>query len=70
MANVKNLKKDINYVIGDIIEAVYLFEVSTSGAPTPETNALIDEAITAFDTLIAKVHIIFLFLATKCKFLK
>ncbi len=56
MANVKNLKKDINYVIGDIIEAVYLFEVSTSGAPTPETNALIDEAITAFDTLIAKVN--------------
>jgi hypothetical protein len=25
MANVKNLKKDINYVLGDIIEAVYLF---------------------------------------------
>jgi hypothetical protein len=28
MANVKNLKKDINYVLGDIIEAVYLFEIS------------------------------------------
>ena len=27
MANVKNLKKDINYVLGDIIEAVYLFEI-------------------------------------------
>jgi hypothetical protein len=26
MANVKNLKKDINYVLGDIIEAVYLFK--------------------------------------------
>jgi hypothetical protein len=31
MANVKNLKKDINYVLGDIIEAVYLFEISTTG---------------------------------------
>jgi hypothetical protein len=30
MANVKNLK-DINYVLGDIIEAVYLFEISTTG---------------------------------------
>ena len=56
MANVKNLKKDINYVLGDIIEAVYLFEISTSGVPTPETNALIDEAIAAFDALITKVN--------------
>ena len=55
MANVKNLKKDINFVLGDIIEAVYLFEMSTTGQPTPETNALIDEAIASFDTLIAKV---------------
>ena len=56
MANVKNLKKDINFVLGDIIEAVYLFELSTTGNPTPETNALIDEAIAAFDTLITKVN--------------
>mgnify|MGYP006171274357 CR=1 FL=1 len=55
MANVKNLKKDINYVLGDIIEAVYLFELSTTGKPTEETNNLIDEAIVAFDNLIAKV---------------
>jgi len=56
MANVKNLKKDINYVLGDIIEAVYLFEMSTTGKPTEATNALIDEAITTFDTLITKVN--------------
>ena len=55
MANVKNLKKDINYVLGDIIEAVYLFELST-GKPTEVTNALIDEAIASFDTLITKVN--------------
>jgi hypothetical protein len=46
MANIKNLK-DINYVLGDIIEAVYLFEISTTGKPTTETNDLIDEAIAA-----------------------
>jgi len=56
MANVRNLKKDINYVLGDIIEAVYLFEMSTTGKPTAETNALIDEAIASFDTLITKVN--------------
>ncbi|GEL12433.1 hypothetical protein SAMN05192550_2216 [Flavobacterium glycines] len=56
MANVKNLKKDINYVLGDIIEAVYLFELSTSGKPTEATNNIIDEAIVAFDNLITKVN--------------
>jgi hypothetical protein len=57
MANIKNLKKDINYVLGDIIEAVYLYEMTTTGKPSPETNALIDEAIAAFDTLITKVNL-------------
>lgn len=56
MANVRNLKKDINYVLGDIIEAVYLHEMTTSGKPTTESNALIDEAIMVFDSLITKVN--------------
>lgn len=56
MANIKNLKKDINYVLGDIIDAVYLYEISTTGSPTPETNTLIDEVIEAFDVLITKVN--------------
>ncbi|CAM4014327.1 hypothetical protein FLAN108750_05270 [Flavobacterium antarcticum] len=56
MANIKNLKKDINYVLGDIIEAVYLYEMTTTGKPSVETDALIDEAIAAFDALISKVN--------------
>ena len=56
MASVKNLKKDINFVLGDIIEAVYLYEMSTTGKPTESTNTVIDEAIASFDTLIAKVN--------------
>ncbi len=56
MANVKNLKKDINYVLGDIIEAVYMWEMATTGKPTESSNALIDEAIAAFDQLIVKVN--------------
>ena len=56
MANVRNLKKDINYVLGDIIEAVYLHEMTTTGKPTTESNALIDEAIAVFDSLIKKVN--------------
>jgi hypothetical protein len=56
MGSVKNLKKDINFVLGDIIEAVYLWEMTTAGKPTLESNALIEEAIKSFDTLIAKVN--------------
>ncbi|MCG2611222.1 hypothetical protein LZZ90_06865 [Flavobacterium sp. SM15] len=56
MASVRNLKKDINYVLGDIIEAVYLYEMTTTGKPTPASDALIDEAITSFDGLITKVN--------------
>ena len=56
MANVKNLKKDINYVLGDIIEAVNLWEMTTTGKPTDASNAVIDEAISTFDALIAKVN--------------
>ena len=56
MGSVKNLKKDINFVLGDLIEAVYLYEMATTGKPTDATNAVIDEAIASFDTLIEKVN--------------
>lgn len=56
MPSVKNLKKDINFVLGDIIEAVYIYEMSTTGKPTEKTNAVIDEAIATFDNLIVKVN--------------
>lgn len=56
MANVRTLKKDINFVLGDIIEAVYIWELSTSGKPTDESQAIIDEAINKFDALIERVN--------------
>lgn len=56
MANKRNLKKDINNVLGDIIEAVYVWEYSNTNKGTKESEAIIDEAIETFDTLIAKVN--------------
>lgn len=56
MANVRNLKKDINFVLGDIIEAVYLWELTTDGKPTKNSESLIDEAIVTFDNLMKKVN--------------
>jgi hypothetical protein len=56
MANVRNLKKDINYVLGDIIEAVYVWEYTNTDKDTKKSEAIIDEAIDTFDQLIAKVN--------------
>lgn len=56
MANKRDLKKDINYVFGDIIEAVYYWELENSEKSTKESEAIIDDAIASFDELIARVN--------------
>ncbi len=56
MANKRDLKKDINYVLGDIIEAVYVWEYTNPEKDTKKSEAVIDEAIAAFDQLIEKVN--------------
>ncbi len=56
MANVRNLKKDINYVLGDIIEATYIAELAKGGKPSEQTDAIVQETLDTFDDLIAKVN--------------
>ncbi len=56
MANLRDLKKDINFVLGDIIEAVYVWEYSNTDKDTKKSEAIIDEAINTFDELMAKVN--------------
>ncbi|WP_297890660.1 hypothetical protein [uncultured Capnocytophaga sp.] len=51
MASIRNLKKDINYVLGDIIDAVYF----TGKMQTEEGKALVGEILNDFDSLIDKV---------------
>ncbi|WP_149277594.1 hypothetical protein [Pareuzebyella sediminis] len=56
MASVRDLKKDINNVLGDIIEAVYIVEATGNDVSSKEGNKVIDEAIETFDDLIQKVN--------------
>lgn len=56
MASIRDLKRDINYVLGDIIEATYLHEIANPKIDLKKTDAIIDEAIAVFDDLITKVN--------------
>ena len=56
MANIRELKKDINYVLGDIIEAVYIVEAANDKQGSKEGSEIIDGAITTFDELISEVN--------------
>lgn len=56
MANKRDLKKEINHVLGDIIENVYLWESDNGGKRTKESEAIIEDAITTFDDLMARVN--------------
>lgn len=56
MANIRDLKKDINFVLGDIIDAVYVWEMLNPKEDRKESEAIIDDAIATFDTLIGKVN--------------
>lgn len=56
MANIRDLKKDINFVLGDIIEAVFLWEDTTGNKNSEKGNAIVEEAIVVFDDLMEKVN--------------
>ena len=56
MASIKNLKKDINFVLGDIIDECYTWEILNPKGDTKQVDAIIDEAIASFDALIVKVN--------------
>lgn len=54
MASIKNLKKDVNYVLGDVIE--YALDVSILKNAPEKGDAIIDEAIETFDDLVSKIN--------------
>ena len=56
MASVRDLKKDINNVLGDIIEAVFIIEDARDKPESKEGSAIIEGAIETFDDLITKVN--------------
>lgn len=57
MASVRNLKKEMNYVLSDIIEECYMWQMlQEDDKKALKAEKIIDEAITTFDSLIEKIH--------------
>lgn len=56
MANKRDLKKDINYVLGDIIEGVYVWELNNPEKDGKEGEKIIDQVIESFDDFMARMN--------------
>ncbi|AZJ31327.1 MULTISPECIES: hypothetical protein [Tenacibaculum] len=56
MASIKNLKKDINYTLGDIISICQITKELNPEADKAKADAIVDEVIVTFDDLVAKVN--------------
>lgn len=56
MASVRDLKQDINYVLGDIIEAAMIHQAAHPEESNEKTEQIIDDAIETFDGLISRVN--------------
>lgn len=51
MSSIKNLKKDVNYVLGDIIDAV-----ANANADAKASEGIVNEVIDAFDGFIERIN--------------
>ena len=56
MASIRDLKKDVNFVLGDIIEAVYIWESGSNNKNSIEGSVIIDKAIMVFDDIMSNIH--------------
>ncbi|MGV7105439.1 hypothetical protein [Flavobacterium sp. U410] len=56
MASVKNLKKEINYVLGDLVNIVYVWEMTNGGKPTEATDAIVDGIYDQYDEFLTKIN--------------
>ncbi len=56
MASKRLLKRDVNYVMGDIIEAAYVHQLANPKQDPKKTEEIVDEAINDFDALMAKIN--------------
>jgi len=56
MASVRKLKRELNDIMGEVIETAMVWERANPDKDHSEAEAIISDAIDAFDSLIVKIH--------------
>ncbi|MES2592126.1 MAG: hypothetical protein V4608_09590 [Bacteroidota bacterium] len=56
MANRRDIKRDINHVLGDVLEECYSEMLNNPDKKDKEINAIIDEAVDLADDLMFRVN--------------
>jgi uncharacterized protein YaaR (DUF327 family) len=56
MATIRDLKKDINHVLGEIIEMTLDWEKANPKADRKASAAIVDEAISAYESFSTKIY--------------
>ena len=56
MASIRDLKKDLNYILGEVIEQALDWEKAQPDADHKESQKIIDDAVSLFDALTAKIY--------------
>lgn len=56
MASIKKFKKEINDVLSGVIEECYVFQTEAEGKVSAKAEKIIDETISSFDELVAKMN--------------
>jgi hypothetical protein len=56
MGSIKDLKKNIHYTLGDIIDLAMTWEDFNFDGDSAPSQAIIDEAIQTFDVLMTRVN--------------
>lgn len=55
MASIKNFKKEISYVLGELIDAVTIWEITT-GAERSKSEEVVENIISVYNGYIQKIN--------------
>ncbi len=56
MASIKNLKKDVNFILADLIEDCLFWQLENPKKDPAESEKIISDAIETFDQLIVRIN--------------
>ncbi|MGB0199395.1 MAG: hypothetical protein ACPF80_05120 [Flavobacteriaceae bacterium] len=56
MASIRDLKKDLNYVLGEVIQQALDWEKTQPDADHKASQKIIDDAVDLFDVLTARIY--------------